>query len=127
MKAILLVSHGSQSPKTKAEISSLVNQLRQRSLAAIVDYAFLEIEKPSIPDGIENCIKKGAKQIVILLNFLNSGKHVDEDIPRIVQEAKMKYAQVQISITKPITQQEGIIDFFVNIVSRNNSEIEKKG
>jgi sirohydrochlorin ferrochelatase len=44
MKAILLVSHGSRSPKTKEEISVLVNILRQRLPQDIVEFAFLEIE-----------------------------------------------------------------------------------
>ena len=120
MKAILLVSHGSHSPKTKQEVAALVEKLKARSGTAIVEYAFLEIEKPSIPDGIDVCIKKGAQEILLLLNFLNSGKHVDEDIPRIMREAKVKYPQIQISMTKPMTQYPAVIDLFEKMIHGSN-------
>ena len=73
MKAILLVSHGSRSPKTKEEISDLVDILRQRLPRRIVEFAFLEIEAPNIPEGIDKCVSQGAAEIVVTLNFLNSG------------------------------------------------------
>ena len=100
MKAILLVSHGSRSPKTKEEISVLVNILRQRFPEAIVEFAFLEIESPSIPEGIDKCVSQGATQIVVTLNFLNAGRHVDEDIPAIVLAAQKKYPHIKFTISK---------------------------
>ena len=75
MRAILLVSHGSRSPKTKEEILVLMERLRQRFPLDIVEFAFLEIEPPNIPDGIDQCVLKGATEIIVTLNFLNAGRH----------------------------------------------------
>jgi len=91
MRAILLVSHGSRSPKTKQEIAVLVDALRQRLPSDIIEFAFLEIEQPGIPDGIDQCVAQGAHEIIVTLNFLNAGRHVDGDIPSIVQTAQAKY------------------------------------
>ena len=116
MKAVLLISHGSHSPKTKQEVHAIVEKLKSESKIEIFEYAFLEIESPSIPEGIDRCIQKGADEVVILLNFLNSGKHVDEDIPRIVGEAKQKYPRVKINITRPVGQHEKILDLFLDMI-----------
>ncbi len=121
MRAILLVSHGSYSSKTKDEISVLTDRLRKRRLAPIIEYAFLEIEQPSIPEGIDLCKKKGAKEIIILLNFLNSGKHVDEDIPQILREARKKYPDVKILMTQPITRNQKIVDLFADLIKQCTS------
>jgi len=117
MKAILLVSHGSRSPKTKEEISDLVEILRQRLPEVIVEFAFLEIESPGIPEGIDRCVSQGATQVVVTLNFLNAGRHVDEDIPAIVLTAQKKYPQIKFSISKPIGQHPQIPNLFIDLIN----------
>ena len=116
MKAVLIISHGSHSAKTKQEVALLVEQLQERSKIPIVEYAFLEIEKPGIPEGIDQCVKKGAREILVTLNFLNSGRHVNADIPRIVSEAQKKHPNVKIKITSPVGQHPKIIDLFLDII-----------
>ncbi len=116
MKAVLIISHGSYSPKTKKEIKALTETLRKKSSLKIFHYAFLEIESPDIPKGIDLCVEEGATEVIVLLNFLNSGKHVDEDIPRIIREARLKHPQVKISITSPIGQHAGIVTLFLDLI-----------
>jgi sirohydrochlorin ferrochelatase len=117
MKAILLVSHGSRSPKTKKEIAVLAEDIRQRLPGVIVEYAFLEIESPGIPEGIVNCISQGAVSVVLALNFLNAGRHVDEDIPAIVHAAQKKYPQVKFFITKPVGKHERFPNLIIDLIN----------
>ena len=117
MKAVLLVSHGSRSPKTKEEISVLVNILRQRLPEAIVEFAFLEIESPGISEGIDRCVSQGATQVVVTLNFLNAGRHVNEDIPAIVLASIKKYPQIKFVITKSIGQHAQIPNLFIDLIN----------
>ena len=119
MRAILIVSHGSHSPKTKLEIEALVDALIKRKLVDVIEFAFLEIEKPSIPKGIESLAKKSARNIKILLNFLNSGRHVNVDIPKIVNNAKKKHPHIQFSISPPVGQHPKIVDLFCDLVVKN--------
>lgn len=116
MNAVLLISHGSQSPKTKIEIDELVSRLKSKSGVPIMHYAFLEIESPSIPEGIDQCVRDGAKNIVVLLNFLNAGRHVDEDIPRIIREARQKYPDTHIRLTPPVGRHPNIVDLFLEMM-----------
>ena len=116
MKAILLVSHGSRIAKTKKEAKKLRDILKKRSRVSIFEYAFLEIESPGIPEGIDICVQKGASEIVVLLNFFTSGRHVDLDIPRIVEEARQKYPKVKFKITKPVGRHPGMVDLFLEMI-----------
>ena len=70
MKAVLLISHGSRVSQTDEEIRAFVSKLREKSDVPIFEYAYLEIAHPNIPEGIDICARKGASEIVILLNFL---------------------------------------------------------
>lgn len=116
MKSVLLVSHGSRSAQTKVEVEALVNRLKKLNVAAIIHYAFLELETPSIPQGIDLCVQKGVSEIIILLNFLNSGKHVNEDIPTFIKQAQQKYPAVKFQITAPVGQHPGIDALFVDLI-----------
>lgn len=120
MKAILLVSHGSHSPKTKQEVQSLLEILKSRTGFSIFELAFLDVESPDIPTGLDTCVTKGASSVLVLLNFLNSGRHVNQDIPAIVQAAKLKYPQVVFSISEPVGQHEKIADLFVDLIQQSS-------
>ena len=117
MKAVLIVSHGSHSPKTKQEVVMLLQTLKKKAKADIYEYAFLEIEKPSIPEGIEKCVIAGGTEIIVLLNFLNSGKHVDTDIPEIVRQAQLRYPKIKFRMTSPVGQHPRIVDLFAEMIT----------
>ncbi len=112
MKAVILISHGSRISKTKEEVSQLIEKIRPRTTITFIQCAFLELESPSIPEAIADCIKQGADEIIILLNFLNAGRHVDTDIPQIINEARHTFPHVKIYLTQPVGQHEGIANLF---------------
>lgn len=116
MKAVLLISHGSRSPETKREVSQLVERLKKAGAGDIIEFGFLELESPSIAQGIDICIEKGATKVIVLLNFLNSGRHVDVDIPQIVSEAQRKHPSIPITITKPVGQHPEIDKLFLDLI-----------
>ena len=100
MNALLLVAHGSRRRQSNEEVTLLAEKLRQSCHQdyTIVHSAFLELASPSIPEGIEHCIKEGATRITVLPYFLNSGRHVVEDVPEIVADATKLHPDVDIII-----------------------------
>lgn len=119
MIGILVISHGSRMAETIKEIKSLCAVIKKKSKLAIVEYAFLEIASPDIAAGIALCIAKGARKVIILLNFLNAGRHVNTDIPSIVRQAHRKYPKAEIIISKPIGQHKDIAKLFVDVINKN--------
>jgi len=116
LKAVLIISHGSRIVETKEEIRRLIVQLRHLTEIPLLEYAFLEIESPSIPEGIADCVRKGATEIILLLNFLNAGHHVDKDIPRIIAGSQILFPSVKIHITAPLGQHSAIPRLFAEIL-----------
>ena len=121
MKAVLLVSHGSVSKNLVKEVETVVKELRKKNIADFIDYAFLEIQSPSIPEGIARCVQKGADSIMILLNFLNSGRHVDKDIPSIIEQARKDYPHVLFKISSPVGQHLKMVDLFCDLLFQMSS------
>lgn len=116
MNAILLISHGSRSPRIRQEILALVQQLKKKSGVPVVEPAFLQIGSPGIHRGIERCVNEGAAHIIVLLNFLHSGRHTGSDIPRIIAQARQKHPGVTFRVTSPIGRTEHLTELFLKMV-----------
>lgn len=118
-KALLLVSHGSRAARANEENRVLAELLQQKSGASVVEYAFLEAAEPSVMEGIESCVRRGASEITILLNFLNSGRHVTEDLPALADEARRRFPELKIVMTPPIGQHPKLPDLFLELLEND--------
>jgi sirohydrochlorin ferrochelatase len=99
MRALLLVAHGSRRNASNDEVRKLAEQLRaQATDFQYVSCAFLELADPSIPSGLEDCQRAGAKEAVVLPYFLSAGRHVAEDIPNIVEKFTSLHPEMQVVI-----------------------------
>ena len=100
MKALLLIAHGSRRKQSNDEVVILAERLKLNCSEQyeIIHAGFLELAETLIPDGIKKCVDDGATSIVVLPYFLNSGRHVVEDIPDIVNDTKPHYPNINIKI-----------------------------
>jgi len=116
---ILLMDHGSRNPASNKRLHELA-KLYQDSLASssssssattvVVRAAHMEIASPTIPEVLKTLlVDDGADEIVCHPYFLSPGRHVQEDIPRIVSEAMQslreecgEVANVPLAITDPV-------------------------
>jgi sirohydrochlorin ferrochelatase len=100
MKSLLIIAHGSRRQASNDEVRQLSEKIAgETSEFDLVDCAFLELADPSIPQGLENCIERGAREVVVMPYFLAAGRHVAEDIPEEVAPVREKYQDIKISIT----------------------------
>jgi sirohydrochlorin ferrochelatase len=102
---ILLMDHGSRSDAANQRIHELAS-LYQASMTtsnAIVRGAHMEIASPSIPEQLQELLDLGVDEIVCHPYFLSPGRHVKEDIPRIIAQAIS-----DMSITIPIVTTDAI-------------------
>ena len=104
MKALLIVAHGSRRQKSNQEVMALAEQLRrsQQTDFDLIEAAFLELADPSIPEGIALCINHGANEVIVFPYFLNSGRHVTEDIPAILDDTRAQHPDVCIVLSQHI-------------------------
>ena len=115
MKALLLIAHGSRRKQSNDEVFALANTLKHNCSKhfPIIHAGFLEIAETLIPDGIKKCVEDGATSIIILPYFLNSGHHVIEDIPNIVNDTKQNYPDVEIKIAPHLGASPLMVDLLI--------------
>jgi sirohydrochlorin ferrochelatase len=96
--AVLLVGHGSKLAGSDSAIEQVVQALSKKDPATFFRSAFLELRSPSISEGIELCFRQGAEEVIIVPYFVQTGRHVVEDIPKIVAEAKARFPEKNIHL-----------------------------
>jgi sirohydrochlorin ferrochelatase len=114
---LLLVAHGSRSILSNQEIKVLCQQLARKvdGQFAGVRYAFLELAEPEFADVLDASVQDGADRITVLPYFLAAGRHVVEDLPRIVSRKRMEHPHVDIRVTPYLGQDEAVADILVQL------------
>lgn len=117
-QAVLLVAHGSRVPESNAEIETLARRLAGHlGPARMVGHAFLELTRPSIPEAIDTMAEAGAPRIVLIPYFLSAGRHVVEDIPGIVEDARARHPDIDIEITGHFGARDEVLDLLAGMVT----------
>tara|TARA_B100001079_G_C16364639_1_gene494546 strand:- start:178 stop:561 length:384 start_codon:yes stop_codon:yes gene_type:complete len=118
-KSLLLVAHGSRRAQSNDEVRALTERVRMSSSSEFTDIecAFLELSPPTIPDGLEQLIARGADHITVLPYFLAAGRHVAEDIPEEVGVTRAAHPDVVIEIAPYLGTSEAMPQLLLNMLT----------
>lgn len=110
-KGLILLAHGSKLDMAKKEAEALSSKLDEE-LNMKVKYANLQFVKPSFWDVLKSFDKESIKEIAIMPLFIFSGSHVNQDIPKLLKEAREEYPKLEFSLLSHLTaNQELFRDF----------------
>lgn len=86
---VLIMDHGSKRPSSNERLYKIRDMYQSVCPKNyVVKAAHMEIAQPSIQSQIEAFCSEGIYKIVCHPYFLSPGRHVLEDIPQIIEEAK---------------------------------------
>lgn len=97
--AIIILGHGSRSSGADATVKRVAHELKKSGGFEIVEHAFLQYVQPGPIEALAQCIRQGAQKIVIVPFFMQSGAHVNKNIPELVEKTKKQYPDVEVSVT----------------------------
>lgn len=120
--AYLFVAHGSREEEGNRAFLDLIEDLRKRHPRQLIEMAYLDVLPPSIPEGIETCLKKGAREVVILPLMIFPGRHVSRDIPRMIEEASQRRPGVIFRYAGALFEDRGLVD----LLDKKIRSIERK-
>lgn len=71
--AVLVVGRGSSDPDANSDLFKITRMLWEKGNVKWVETAFMGVTAPLMDEGVERCLKLGAKKVVILPYFLFTG------------------------------------------------------
>lgn len=85
---LLLMAHGTPIAVANAPLYATLRDLQETLGIEHGRVAFLDCNAPDIPTGVDQLAQAGAQQLVTLPYFLHMGRHVREDLPGLIAQAR---------------------------------------
>jgi sirohydrochlorin ferrochelatase len=92
----------------------VVEVIRARGVYPIVEVGFMECNEPDIPTAIDSCVSQGATEIVAVPYFLHTGNHVADDLPRLLEEAQLRYPDIRFRLGEFLGRAPQLTDILVS-------------
>lgn len=105
---VIVVDHGSRRPEANKLLEKIVEDYKGVSGFDLVEPAHMELAEPSIAAAFGKCVEQGATFIICHPFFLARGKHVQDDIPTLMEEAASIFPGVEWAISEPLGVQSQI-------------------
>lgn len=122
MDAILLLGHGSRLTEANKTLKHIAYMVKEMGDVPFVEVAFLQFQKPDFFEGVSVCISKGAKKVIIHPYLLCKGRHFEEDIIEMINEAQRKYSCIEFVLTEPLGVHENIAKV---VLERSKKDIKE--
>jgi len=95
--ALLLMAHGTPDPSANAPLERIARRLGIATDFCRVTVSYLDCNEPTIPAAIDGLVESGASRIVALPYFLHRGRHVRDDLPQLLAEARQRHPALEIA------------------------------
>ena len=109
-RAVILLDHGSREAEANAQLEALAALVAARLPGRRVTCAHLGAAPPSLAEATAACIRAGAREVTVVPCFLAAGRHVREDLPRLVAELRAAHPGVAFRLAAPLGADPAIAD-----------------
>jgi sirohydrochlorin cobaltochelatase len=93
--AVVLVTSGSKNREANADVFKAARLLADHVDASIVEVAFLRLARPFLQDAVHRCARLGARRIVVLSLFLNTGL-LARRVPRKLVWLRRQFPELEL-------------------------------
>src|SRR3954466_3884824 len=115
MKAVLFVGHGSRLEAGNQEVRTFIEKMIPTMEASLlIETCFLEFASPNIAQGIENCVKRGATEVIVIPIILLHAGHSKLHIPAEIEDARSKYPDVHFTYGQTIGVHEEVLSILID-------------
>ena len=102
---VIVVDHGSRREAANDALAGVAEAYAEASnMVSIVEAAHMELAAPTVADAFAACVARGATSVVCAPFFLSLGRHVQDDLPRLLAEAAAAHPGVPWILGPPLGQ-----------------------
>lgn len=114
-RGILLFAHGSRDARWRAPVEAVARRVAERDAQAHVTCAYLECVEPDLPAAAARMVADGALSIRVVPLFLGMGKHLREDLPRLLDQLRATHPAVEFLLHGAVGEDPELIDLMARI------------
>jgi len=114
VRAIILVDHGSRRAEAAGHLEAVAARVAERRRDWRVLHAHMDVGEPDLPSAIARCARDGVREIVVHPFFLNTGMHVQETIPGLIEAARSAHPDLLITQSAHLGLHDGLVDVVID-------------
>lgn len=114
--ALLLCAHGSRSPEAATEFTVLMKRLQAARPKQTIAAAYLEFNRPSIPDALQALYETGHRTLHVQPLTLYNAPHTSRDMPELLADFKKKNPEVTLKYGTALGLTEEMVTVAVKAV-----------
>ena len=99
---LIIFAHGSRVTAANDAVRRVADDAAQRAGFPLYRAAFLELADPSLVAAVAELAAEGAERVLVTPYFLTMGRHLLEDLPRLLQEARSEHPGLAIESSPPL-------------------------
>ena len=111
---VVLVAHGSQFAQSVCQVQAIAARLQDACRPTPVAVSYLDINQPDLAAGCRRLLQQGAAHVAVLPYFLHSGRHVKEDLPRILAAVSDEFPDRVLTLMDPLENVLGISEIILS-------------
>jgi sirohydrochlorin cobaltochelatase len=109
-RGVILFAHGSRDERWRAPVEAVARRVASLDPSVKVACAYLELLAPDLRTAAATLIGDGARTMRVLPLFLGMGKHVREDLPRLLDEMRGQYPEVAFVLAGAVGEEPDVIE-----------------
>ncbi|MET0541459.1 MAG: CbiX/SirB N-terminal domain-containing protein [Variovorax sp.] len=114
-RGILLFAHGSRDARWREPVEAVARRVAEQDAASQVACAYLELIEPDLPTAAARMVANGARSVRVVPLFLGMGKHVREDLPRLLETLRAAHPEVAFELQKAVGEDPRLIDLMARL------------
>jgi len=118
-RGIVLFAHGSRDARWREPVEAVARRVAQRAPQAAVRCAYLELVQPDLPAAVAELATQGVASIRVVPLFLGMGRHVREDLPRLVEDLQAAHPGIAFTLAGAVGEDPSVIDLLAELALAN--------
>ena len=118
-RGIVLFAHGSRDARWRAPVEAVAARIGELDPAVAVRCAYLEAATPDLATAVAELADAGVQAIDVLPIFLGVGKHLREDLPRLLDALQQARPSISFSLRPVVGETAELIELLANIALKN--------
>jgi sirohydrochlorin ferrochelatase len=121
---LCIIARGSRRPPSNDEVPRLEERTAEQRLTGLnhLEVAFLEVDEPSIPQGLQHCAGDGAQEIIVFPYFHAAGTRVTQDIPEAIADFCRTRTDKIVRFTPHLCASYKLPRALLDVATRNTPE-----
>jgi sirohydrochlorin cobaltochelatase len=122
-RAVILLDHGSREAEANAQLEAIAQLVAARMPGRRIATAHLTLAAPALAECAAACVRDGAREVVVVPCFLAAGRHVREDLPRLLADLRGAHPEATFRLAAPLGAHPAIAEALVER-ARQATEVE---